>query len=377
MIESFLLYKKNKNCSESTIKMYKSYLEIFNKEVKKNFKEVKEKDVFKFLSRYSTAKARNGRSVVLKQFYRFIFKLDKDDKLPECVRRVEYSIDKNDHVKYRERVITRQEYNKMILCCKNPMQKAMLETMYNFGVRKSEMLSMKLKDVKFNGENTKITVRESKTQTRDVICEGRSKYLLEWVETLFPFMDEKEHYIFYSSVENDKPYTKENINCIVEMVRKNAGIKRRITPHDFRHTSITNARRKGVPEAFIETNHGLEHGSKQIKTYDHNKLRDYEEWLKKRAEEIKPTYEELENKYKKEINKLEKMIMSLGVVEKEGNIYRYDDELEVYLPLRTTTLEERNYCLDKDLNKIKTDKFYKINEDGFEEVSEKEFNNSM
>ena len=293
------MYKENKNISLSSLELYKSYLDVLDRTLNKLFKEAKEEDILSFLRNYKTAKSKNGKISLLKQFYRYIYGLDKYDKLPECIRRIERAIERFDEMKYRERVITEEEYNSMLLCCNNPQQKTIIETLYNFGVRRSEMLSIRLKDVKYDGENTKIKVRESKTETREAIYKGRSKHLLEWTETLFPYKDEPDKYVFFSSKSPDKHYTPENINHMVRKLGKDAGIKRRIKPHDFRHMSITNLRKEGVPDTHIKTNTGLTKDSKQIGTYDHNKLRDYEEWLRKRKKESKPTYDLLEGEKRK------------------------------------------------------------------------------
>lgn len=342
-IENFILLQRNKNFSEKSILNWESQLNLFEKSLNKNFKDAEESDILKFLNESKSVNSKRFKLNTIRKFYKYLFHLSKHDNLPECLIRIDLPKQKHDDINYRERIISESEYERLILNCANPKERAILETFYNFGVRKSELLSILYKDVKFEDGMTIITVRESKTETRDVIYWGRSKYLLEWIETLFPFKDEPKHYVFFSSIRKSQPYSEYSIKAMVDRITKRANIERRITPHDFRHTCITNHCKNGTPETHIKSIMGLTKDTEVLSVYDHNKSKAYKEYLLDRNKEIKPTYdlieeqkqtiEEKEEKHEQEINEIKKTLNTFIKLYKSQNeemdkLYKKEENLE-------------------------------------------------
>lgn len=293
-------------------------LKKLNEYVKeKSFKKLTELEIAKYLERYSQ-KTRITRITILTKFYRWLYKLEYDEKLPDCIRNINRNrktimeIYDDEEIKYRERVVTEEEYQRLIDCSYKLMHKAMIETLYNFGCRASELLSMNGNDVEYDGNVTKIKVRESKTKAREILFGGRSEYLMKWFESYAPFRNKKNKPLWtnYQKRYKNERFTINGLGKSIRVISKRAGL-RKITPHDFRHTAITRARREGVPDTHIETNFGLKKDTRMMKIYDHNGIDQYYNYLKDRKEEIKPTYEQLENKYKDKEEKQQEEIDSL------------------------------------------------------------------
>jgi len=328
----------------------------------KPFKKLTELEIAKYLERYSR-KTRITRITILTKFYRWLYKLDHDEKLPDCIRNINKNrktimeIYDDDDIKYRERVVTEEEYQRLIDCAYKLMHKAMIETLYNFGCRASELLSMNGNDVVYNGNVTKIKVRESKTKAREIIFSGRSEYLMKWFESYAPFKNKRDKPLWtnYQQRYKNERFTINGLGKSIRVISERAGL-RKITPHDFRHTAITRARNEGVPDTHIETNFGLKKDTRMMKIYDHNGIKDYEDYLKDRQEEIKPTYEQLEKKYKdkdekqqNEIDdlkdKLNKTIFLLEhIVKEETKTVReeIEDDIKSDRELAKMTKEERD-----------------------------------
>ncbi|MBE3123120.1 MAG: site-specific integrase [Thermoplasmata archaeon] len=208
-----------------------------------------------------------------------------------------------------ERRITRNEYQRLLDCANTIMHKAMLETLYHYGPRISELLSMNAIDVSYDGAITKVTFRESKTQAHDAVYSGRLEHLLNWSESYQPFKGIKDKPLWVDYRTNNR-YASRSALTLLQRICKRAGISKR-TLHDFRHSSISNDRDDGIPITHIETNHGLMHGSQMMKIYDYNKTSDYVDYLLKKNNETKPTFEAqekqikiLEDKHEKEIRDL-------------------------------------------------------------------------
>ncbi len=175
------------------------------------------------------------------------------------------------------------------------MHKAMLETLYLFGVRKGELLGLRIKNVTYGDGLCRITVTESKTQVRTVPYDGRPNYLMAWVEEQHPFKDNPDAPVFICQ-KGKKIGRQMNItgpNKILGYTCNRAGL-RHIKIHDFRHTAIT--RDMGdtrLTTSLVETKFGLRHGSGVIQIYDHNDTKNLEEALTQKIETAPETYEQL------------------------------------------------------------------------------------
>jgi site-specific recombinase XerD len=305
--------------SKKTISHENDVLTAYIKFIKtKDLTQVKEKHVIEYLNKYSE-QAYNPRLSILRNFYRWHLKLEERE-YPEFLKRLKLKsitkIRNRNKQKYREKLVTEEEYQKLIDNCTKYKHKAIIETLKLFGIRNSELRSMKIKGVEYTKEGfTRIIVYESKTMPRPVVYNGRAEYLLTWINNYHPYRKNQESYVFNSVIE--RPYECQGIDGILRRTCKKAGL-RKIRPHDFRHTSISNHRKNGTPETHNERNHGLIEGSKMMRVYDHNESKDYEEWLKKKKQEIKPTYELLEKqketlemKHQKELDNLKKEMQEM------------------------------------------------------------------
>ena len=279
------------NISPNTIENQWFILTKFSNHLNKPFKEAAEKDVLEFLIMYKDS-TRDNIIATLRKFYKKLFDLDNGDKLPKCIRNIRpVGKKKRDDINYRERVITEDEYQRLLDHARTPMHKAMIETLYLFGVRASELLSMNATDAVYDGEFTKITVRESKTKTREVPYRGRANLLMAYVESYQPFKGQKGKPLWVG--QNNGKFSQRGMLNLMERTSRYAGLDRRVNNHDFRHTSISRDRANGVPDTFIEIKHGLVHGSLMMSVYDHNKTKGYEEYLQGKGGKTEQTYETL------------------------------------------------------------------------------------
>ena len=304
-------------------------IRVFGNNINKSYRDATETDVLHHLERFKPS-SRNAILISIKSFYKWLYGLDKNDKLPDCVRRIQPLKIEHDEVKRRECIVTDGEYQKLIDNAYTPMHKAMLETLYTFGIRATELLSINSDDVTYDGKLTRITVRTSKTETRDVIHKNRCNCLMTYVESYQPFKDQPGKPLFIGYKQNR--YTIDGLEQFITSLCKKLDLKH-ITPHDFRHTSISRDRANGVPITHIETKHGLVHGSQVMKIYDHNRTKDYEDWLNGKTTETEETYDALKHKnvqlekleslnthWTNKVNNLEKQIQDI--------VHRREQELE-------------------------------------------------
>ena len=334
--------RRDDGISEKTIHYQHNFLKNLDKHLKKPFKDATEDDIRDFIIKYSGASKDTVKGVI-RPFYKWIFDIEHGDKLPDCIcwirfrsKRQKNREEDND---YRERIVTEEEYQRLLNAAVQTKHKAILETMYFYGVRVGELCSINADGVQDKGEEVLITVRDSKTKKRRVPYIGYPQHLMEWY-ALHPYKGEKNIPLWISrKIDKDgnfKRMTESGVYHLLQRLRKYAGIERRITDHDFRHTAIARDTARGMPEMHLCSKYGLEKGSRMIQVYDHNDTDDLLEWEKGKSEKIErpETHEALKRKVdqikkqQKEIDDLKNQLKkkteidnfvmdSLGLIAKE------------------------------------------------------------
>jgi integrase/recombinase XerD len=117
--------------------------------------------------------------------------------------------------------------------------KALLELLYACGVRVSELLGLKVSDLFFNEEMIRVFGKGSKERLVPV---GRSavKWIKEYLIKSRPMLEKKhksENFLFLN--QRGTKLSRMGIWKIVDKYVKDAGIKKEVHPHTFRHSFAT------------------------------------------------------------------------------------------------------------------------------------------
>ncbi len=117
--------------------------------------------------------------------------------------------------------------------------KALLELLYACGVRVSELLGLKVSDLFFNEEMIRVFGKGSKERLVPV---GRSavKWVKEYLIKSRPMLEKKhksENFLFLN--QRGTKLSRMGIWKIVDKYVKDAGIKKEVHPHTFRHSFAT------------------------------------------------------------------------------------------------------------------------------------------
>lgn len=247
-LEEYLKYLKyERNYSEETINSYEEDLvEFFDFLEKENLKllTVKYDDVRFFLMELD--KKKNKSTTIsrklssLRGFYKFLINRDytknnpflliktprKEKKLPRFFYYNELeemfdSIDISNALGQRNRLI--------------------LEVLYASGVRVSELVNIKLKDI--NGEEIKVLGKGNKeriTRIGDYAREILDLYLDEGYKEL---NKKNSDYLFLNN--NGNKLTTRGIRYILDEIIKNTNVKKKISPHMLRHSFATHLLNEG------------------------------------------------------------------------------------------------------------------------------------
>lgn len=245
MIEQFLNYLAyEKTYSKYTVLNYAhdlSSFEQFLKREKITFENVQYQDIrsyLVFLHRHSYSNRTICRNIsVLRTFFRYLNreKIREDNPMelisnPKEIKKLPKFLYPNDLEKLLE-TPNREDPKE----CRDAL---ILELLYATGVRVSELVSIKKKDLHLSEKTIKILGKGNKE--RYVFYGKRAEELLE------KYMREQKEEQEYLFSEKDHPLTTNDIRKIINRYEKKAGIKMHVTPHMFRHTFATDLLNEGA-----------------------------------------------------------------------------------------------------------------------------------
>jgi len=162
---------------------------------------------------------------------------DKGDKFPDAVKWLTLNNRTNAEIPI---ILKMDEIQKMIQVANNPRDKAIVAVLYDSGCRASEIADLKLKDVTFENQYATLTVQQGKTGSRVVFLTSSMPDLKAWVNN-HPKKDDPEASLFCTLGKKSygRPMETMNLRHIIRKLAKDAGIKRNVNLHLFRHTKAT------------------------------------------------------------------------------------------------------------------------------------------
>jgi integrase len=358
-VEDYLRRKYYDNADE-TIIYQRGKLQQLSKHLKnKSFEEATPDEILSFTLKYASTGYGPIRSC-LTNFYKDLFKLEEDDKPPECIRILKSRkrrslVKEGKEIQIRDRLITSEEYKLLIDNSSSPFQKAIIDTLYYFGPRISELLSMRATDVIMDDIYTTIIVPKSKTKPRLIKIQENPQYLIDYYNNHQSFKGNKDKPLwisphFKSNSKNDKVMKRTAVDRMIQRIATKAGITKKITCHDFRHTAISRDLATGMPPTLVETKYGLVHNSNMIANYDHNGDKQLDDYYNKNLIDKPETSHALERKYQQEANK-----NAIEIINLQNELIKTNKLLN-----ETTTDSKSNlihfyylwYCINQN-NKIK------------------------
>ncbi len=247
---------KNKRYSESTIRQYTSMFEEFiNYHKNIPLEELGSKEIDEFIS-YLVQKRRVSISYQNVSVNAIKFYFEKVLGNP----RNYYDIDRPRAEKNLPEILTRKEIVMLISAVKNIKHRFILILLYSTGLRRAELLNLKVEDI--DRENMQIWIRGGKGKKDRYVQLSKNalKVFDEYIKLYNP-----EKYLIEGRKEQ---YSASSVIAIIKAAAKKAGINKRITPHKFRHSYATHLLEDGVDIRFIQELLG--HGSiKTTQIYSH------------------------------------------------------------------------------------------------------------
>ncbi len=246
-------YKVISSLSEHTIKSYESSLESFFDYLKiktlNDLKKVSTEDVsdwMRHLSKNPNAKnedtaksSANARFRVVKAFYNWLIEMGYVDLSPcDAVRRFK-------EAKNVKTYLTDEEWSSMLLKCKNIKQRLMLAMVLYTGLRRKELVDIKIHDIAGN----RLVVHGKGRKERVLVL---NSYVLDLIKEYLTTREDNCEYLFVSKKKGfgdykngeAHPISEESFRQVVKKAAENAGIEehriKKIAPHTLRRTFAVN-----------------------------------------------------------------------------------------------------------------------------------------
>lgn len=232
-LEKLKTEMKLRGLSPMTVRNYGFFVEKFLIRINKDPTTLTSDDAKTYLSELFDTKSKNTimlAMAALKFFYTEIIKKSFSD-----VR-----VPKKD--KALPAVLSKDEVRKLIDATDNLKSRLIISLLYSGGLRVSELVKLKVSDVDFaektgwvrNGKGAKDRLFGISEQ----LCKELQEYLI----------GRENQYIF----SKDSPLTTRNIQKIIALTKRRAGIDKKVTPHTLRHSYATHLLEQGTDIRLIQ-----------------------------------------------------------------------------------------------------------------------------
>lgn len=238
LIKKLKEYMRLKNYSPKTIKAYSSCAQSLYKHFKKPLNKINEQEFRGFLtslfdkgySSYTVNQYHAALKLILIKVYKMPFKLD----LPYAKRPKKLPI-----------VLSRPEIKKILEQIINLKHRLIVGIIYACGLRVSEVVNLKIKDVDF--ERKMLTIRQGKGKKDRVTLLPTS--LISQLKPIIE-MNSANDYLFSSN--RGGKLTTRSVQSVFQKALKKSKIKKAASCHSLRHSFATHLLENGVDIRYIQ-----------------------------------------------------------------------------------------------------------------------------
>lgn len=246
-----------KSYSLNTVRNYKHELGIFfkyfeNHNLKKLDKSQIEGYIFYLIDKYKISESKQNMAInAIKFYYEEVLNLPREY----------YEIQRPKRPKTLPNVLSHDEILRLINSPKNIKHKAILYTLYSCGIRVSELLNLRIKDVRSDLGYVFIKGAKGKKDRHTVL----SIHLLKILRSYYK--QHKPSYWLFEGQSGGK-YTSKSIQKIYRKAQQETGANPWSTPHTLRHSFATHLLESGENLRNIQIMLGHE-SSKTTEIYTH------------------------------------------------------------------------------------------------------------
>ncbi len=226
--------------SSKTLKMYQIYSREVLYHINKPVSQIEKKDIVAYLAYKKENNCTNSTLSLIHAAMEYMFgkylkmKILEDIKIPKKAKTL-------------PKVLTKDEIRQLFENTRFGRNRLMLQFMYGSGCRVSEVVSLKVEDL--NMKEKIATIRSGKGNKDRMIILSK-----EWIHGIKKYLDKKKiksEFVF--SKKNGKNITTDTVQRIVRKSAKIAGINKHVTPHCLRHSYATHLLEAGTNIRYIQS----------------------------------------------------------------------------------------------------------------------------
>lgn len=244
--------------SDSTVRTYTKYFKEFQAAfLHEIIKELDADDINSYLTtllnnKKMSASQQNQRINAIKFYYEKVLGRE----------RMYWQIDRPKTEKRLPEVLSKSEVKRIIDSCNNLKHRCILSLIYSAGLRRSELINLKITDINSDGGLICIKAAKGKKDRYSLLSTGLLVELRAYYKQYRPIT-----WLFEGQERNTK-YSPTSIANILKKACIKAKIYRRITPHMLRHSFATHLLEQGTDLRYIQTLLGHS-SSKTTEIYTH------------------------------------------------------------------------------------------------------------
>ena len=171
------------------------------------------------------------------------------------------------NTKSEDDVLTPEEINALIAAARTPKYKAYIGLLYETGARSIEIANLRWKDIVVFPWGIQCILHDTKTdKIRVVPCVMYANHVHAW-RNFYPGDPTGENFVFINP--SGKPLHYPGVRKAISILAERAGIEKKITLHQFRHSRITHVLRDGMSETLVKKAFWGNTKTVMIETYGH------------------------------------------------------------------------------------------------------------
>ena len=191
-----------------------------------------------------------------------------------------------------EDLYTEDDFKKLIDACTTARDRAFISTLYESGVRIGELCRMRWKDLSFEEYGAGMIIDDAKTRkNRFVPLTMSAHYLATWkADTI---RKDPSDFVFVQFTPEAAPFTYVTVRKLMNRLKKKTGITKKLRPHLFRKSRITDMIKQNYQESIIKEMCWGNVNTQQFQTYVVLSSKDItDEVLERQGIRRKPSAEE-------------------------------------------------------------------------------------
>ena len=227
--------------SQNTIKTYVTYMRSFREEFsERELDSITSQEINKYIlklirTRGISVSQQNQRINAIKFYYEKVLGR----------KRMYYNVNRPKKEKRMPGILTADEVELLLKHCNNLKHKCILMTLYSGGLRRSELINLKISDIDSQRMLIRITNSKGNKDRNTLLSEKLLKFLRDY------YRYHKPRYWLFEG-RGGGQYSATSIANILRKALKKARIEKNATPHTLRHSFATHLLEQGINLRYIQ-----------------------------------------------------------------------------------------------------------------------------